>query len=124
DGRDGKGRILVDVVVAAHGIGGGLGTERFLAAFRRDHRVGGLSGRSELVGLYVEPIGESPGDIVNKTRKAHGAARHVKYGFGFRAAADHVHVDDGFDALRSEEHTSELQSLTNLVCRLLLEKKK
>src|SRR5215213_11997986 len=27
-------------------------------------------------------------------------------------------------AERSEEHTSELQSLTNLVCRLLLEKKK
>src|SRR5438093_3054197 len=27
-------------------------------------------------------------------------------------------------APRSEEHTSELQSLTNLVCRLLLEKKK
>src|SRR5438046_4477048 len=25
--------------------------------------------------------------------------------------------------IRSEEHTSELQSLTNLVCRLLLEKK-
>src|SRR5438046_10583358 len=28
------------------------------------------------------------------------------------------------DQTRSEEHTSELQSLTNLVCRLLLEKKK
>src|SRR5258706_4519399 len=28
------------------------------------------------------------------------------------------------EAKRSEEHTSELQSLTNLVCRLLLEKKK
>src|SRR5438046_5294403 len=26
-------------------------------------------------------------------------------------------------ALRSEEHTSELQSLTNIVCRLLVEKK-
>src|SRR5258706_1399513 len=26
--------------------------------------------------------------------------------------------------VRSEEHTSELQSLTNLVCRLLLEKKR
>src|SRR5258706_6019817 len=26
-------------------------------------------------------------------------------------------------SIRSEEHTSELQSLTNLVCRLLLEKK-
>src|SRR5438093_5124562 len=31
---------------------------------------------------------------------------------------------DGIDVSRSEEHTSELQSLTNLVCRLLLEKKK
>src|SRR5438046_3834553 len=29
-----------------------------------------------------------------------------------------------FASARSEEHTSELQSLTNLVCRLLLEKKK
>src|SRR5438046_4097563 len=28
-----------------------------------------------------------------------------------------------YSAKRSEEHTSELQSLTNLVCRLLLEKK-
>src|SRR2546427_1192373 len=28
------------------------------------------------------------------------------------------------DASRSEEHTSELQSQSNLVCRLLLEKKK
>ena len=29
-----------------------------------------------------------------------------------------------FTLIRSEEHTSELQSRTNLVCRLLLEKKK
>src|SRR2546430_8515934 len=29
-----------------------------------------------------------------------------------------------FTATRSEEHTSELQSQSNLVCRLLLEKKK
>src|SRR5256885_12731993 len=29
-----------------------------------------------------------------------------------------------YDAWRSEEHTSELQSPCNLVCRLLLEKKK
>src|SRR3989475_5688059 len=33
---------------------------------------------------------------------------------------DHVTVAD----VRSEEHTSELQSQSNLVCRLLLEKKK
>src|SRR5437016_8824453 len=31
---------------------------------------------------------------------------------------------DCANVVRSEEHTSELQSLTNLVCRLLLEKKK
>src|SRR2546427_9633233 len=30
----------------------------------------------------------------------------------------------GFQQIRSEEHTSELQSQSNLVCRLLLEKKK
>ena len=34
-----------------------------------------------------------------------------------------VVVNSG-SALRSEEHTSELQSRRNLVCRLLLEKKK
>ena len=34
------------------------------------------------------------------------------------------YTDNYFAALRSEEHTSELQSLVNLVCRLLLEKKK
>src|SRR5437016_14628425 len=34
------------------------------------------------------------------------------------------HIGERAVAPRSEEHTSELQSLTNLVCRLLLEKKK
>src|SRR5438093_5558603 len=37
---------------------------------------------------------------------------------GHHHHARHVYIN------RSEEHTSELQSLTNLVCRLLLEKKK
>src|SRR5690606_39658044 len=42
------------------------------------------------------------------------------------AALQHVEAGDGGDdvAGRSEEHTSELQSRENLVCRLLLEKKK
>src|SRR6267142_4300881 len=48
----------------------------------------------------------------------------------FRSSAFSQHAFDGrFNALhrhalRSEEHTSELQSHVNLVCRLLLEKKK
>src|SRR5256885_10682453 len=37
-----------------------------------------------------------------------------------RHQAEHAAQDEG----RSEEHTSELQSPCNLVCRLLLEKKK
>src|SRR2546430_11151639 len=32
--------------------------------------------------------------------------------------------DDGIELRRSEEHTSQLQSQSNIVCRLLLEKKK
>src|SRR5690606_41589615 len=37
---------------------------------------------------------------------------------------DYVYlIDLDHDVLRSEEHTSELQSRENLVCRLLLEKK-
>src|SRR5438045_6615873 len=41
------------------------------------------------------------------------------------ACVDVAQSHDGDDARnRSEEHTSELQSLRHLVCRLLLEKKK
>src|SRR2546430_7750708 len=46
---------------------------------------------------------------------------------GERLAHDLARVDRGAvdrAAERSEEHTSELQSQSNLVCRLLLEKKK
>src|SRR5690625_5444842 len=46
-------------------------------------------------------------------------ARHVEQ---VRAESDGVVT--GLDAMRSEEHTSELQSRGHLVCRLLLEKKK
>src|SRR5690242_21001804 len=38
--------------------------------------------------------------------------------------ASHRNTLSGFFRVRSEEHTSELQSHVNLVCRLLLEKKK
>src|SRR6267378_163554 len=48
-------------------------------------------------------------------RSAHVAAPHHQHFFNFRL---------DFDVDRSEEHTSELQSRRDLVCRLLLEKKK
>src|SRR5262249_59494223 len=54
-----------------------------------------------------------------------------KYGLGVSTPREMVAILEKLDkgaivspaASRSEEHTSELQSLTNLVCRLLLEKK-
>src|SRR2546430_4677323 len=40
------------------------------------------------------------------------------------ARVDRIAVEVALQVFRSEEHTSELQSQSNLVCRLLLEKKK
>src|SRR2546421_1068171 len=58
--------------------------------------------------------------------RAQHARRHRR--FEQRPGASRVTADDELDAvaapLRSEEHTSELQSRSDLVCRLLLEKKK
>src|SRR5256885_14283787 len=64
-------------------------------------------------GVVVETLAE-PGQVVNAgqvvVRVAHAGRREA--------------VIELPETLRSEEHTSELQSPCNLVCRLLLEKKK
>src|SRR5205814_10640053 len=59
---------------------------------------------------------------------AAGPGRHALYlaELGYRVSAwdiAEVGLQVMRDELRSEEHTSELQSLRHLVCRLLLEKK-
>src|SRR5205807_10328621 len=48
--------------------------------------------------------------------------RHISLGWGL--ISTFVVGEKTKNSLRSEEHTSELQSPCNLVCRLLLEKKK
>src|SRR5438093_5751626 len=53
-----------------------------------------------------------------------GRPRRRLHGARHRARDDGASRPGRPRAARSEEHTSELQSLTNLVCRLLLEKKK
>src|SRR2546427_8109601 len=51
--------------------------------------------------------------------------RSLQHAGGSRIAPEQSdHVSAQFESSRSEEHTSELQSQSNLVCRLLLEKKK
>src|SRR2546425_2182183 len=71
---------------------------------------------------------------VAEFRQGLGVAEFRQGGFSLVGArdpvvvpADEVDLDLGKDRqslARSEEHTSELQSLAYLVCRLLLEKKK
>src|SRR5690349_23178523 len=63
--------------------------------------------RSPERGLYASVIGAAPGP-----GQPSGLQRHP------------LRADQPVDARRSEEHTSELQSRRDLVCRLLLEKKK
>src|SRR3712207_8008685 len=70
---------------------------------------------------------------VDEPRELHGDRRRAGHRsaraeVGPQRPADSQHVDPGVLpealVLRSEEHTSELQSRQYLVCRLLLEKKK
>src|SRR5262249_56039189 len=62
----------------------------------------------------------APGGACSPGRGASRRRRSALPGRVSRRAPD----KPGVGWARSEEHTSELQSLTNLVCRLLLEKKK
>src|SRR5256885_7865015 len=58
-------------------------------------------------------------------RSIHGVQRPRRWDAVVTVEVEGVEGDEvHFDTLRSEEHTSELQSPCNLVCRLLLEKKK
>src|SRR5262249_56185909 len=53
-----------------------------------------------------------------------GSVRGVETAIPLPVRGETASIAGAAEGRRSEEHTSELQSLTNLVCRLLLEKKK
>src|SRR5688572_32604401 len=74
----------------------------YTTLFRSEDGRGHRSGR----GLHPRAAARSCGDLCGGAHRARAS--------GAAAAA----------RPRSEEHTSELQSQSNLVCRLLLEKKK
>src|SRR5437016_14362454 len=72
--------------------------------------------------LHSFPTRRSSDLDVPRDRQPSSQARHRRGRRPVSAARGHLIGICG--TARSEEHTSELQSLTNLVCRLLLEKKK
>src|SRR5688572_32281568 len=61
-----------------------------------------------------------PNDIGNSLRRNYAVAAAT----AMHVVRHHSHHGASIKTSRSEEHTSELQSQSNLVCRLLLEKKK
>src|SRR5690606_40998925 len=62
-------------------------------------------------------------EVVEQMQELATAAQAVK-AENERRAAEQAELAAAAEEARSEEHTSELQSRENLVCRLLLEKKK
>src|SRR5256885_7114059 len=79
----------------------------------RRERDAALDARLELSHVVRKIVLQEPGHERKRERVVRASSA------GQKTAREHVHV---FLALvRSEEHTSELQSPCNLVCRLLLE---
>src|SRR2546425_5908522 len=79
---------------------------------RRQENVHHVAGRVARVRCYA-------GNVCKRLNQAFGQ-QEARRQFVIVAGGAHGHADRA----RSEEHTSELQSLAYLVCRLLLEKKK
>src|SRR5690242_10499350 len=90
------------------------------SAIRRGHAAGGRS-RARGVLLAAAQGFPDPG----RSRRMGGDAFVADDGFLFvPVGPDRLPRLEPDRVCRSEEHTSELQSHVNLVCRLLLEKKK
>src|ERR1019366_1998463 len=98
--------------------GGKLGFE-VIEGRRRTPGARGVAGSGRQVAQRQDP---AAGLIGEPVRSVHG--QEVKEDRVARLQVESADVERIAVGLnRSEEHTSELQSLTNLVCRLLLEKK-
>src|SRR5688572_7576173 len=97
-----------------------LGDLRARARGRRSDRTASGEDLREHVLQHLGVL-----DVHPVRRRGHEPARRRRAGEGSEGRLAGVDVDErGRVGDRSEEHTSELQSQSNLVCRLLLEKKK
>src|SRR2546430_13057145 len=88
----------------------------YTTLFRSESRHLGSCPQSLHVVRFTVPDARSARDASNRTQYVLSGVQRRK-----------EHTESGWTRralIRSEEHTSELQSQSNLVCRLLLEKQK
>src|SRR5207247_2726846 len=91
-----------------------------------------MGGRAADRMIYGQPYSGQESDLKQATRMARYMVTHWGMSdrlgpMSFRIGEEHVFLGKEIQEpkdFRSEEHTSELQSRVDLVCRLLLEKKK
>src|SRR5690625_4580578 len=77
--------------------------------------------------LYPRLIQSAAGHVIDQRHMLVNQLRHILIAGGYHhipARFSRLPGQGANDVIRSEEHTSELQSRGHLVCRLLLEKKK
>src|SRR5687768_18061059 len=93
----------------------GIGTDQFWSA-----AVNGISGIKKITSFDASNLrSQIAGEVAEFDPSAFLSAKHIEQTDRFTQLA----LLAARLALRSEEHTSELQSRLHLVCRLLLEKK-
>src|SRR5205809_4949855 len=89
-------------------------------------RLLGIPSEAQALGVHLEALGLSPSEIslhLVLARPRDGSPWHGRV-LVTQPSGDRRICDCTITGVRSEEHTSELQSRLHLVCRLLLEKKK
>ena len=117
-----KGYLSLRLVKLFHQI------EEFFFVVIRGHAGQVFEAENHVAEVRAAPIGgvsEGHAKLCHTGGKGHVFAHRReegRIGHGVRQALTGSAI--GFFVSRSEEHTSELQSRINLVCRLLLEKKK
>src|SRR5256885_10325619 len=82
------------------------------------------AGLTQIVDIHDRAGSATPAAQVNDSRFACGTAKGANGRYRWDTDCSGCRIDNDDAVLGSEEHTSELQSPCNLVCRLLLEKKK
>src|SRR5688572_24608353 len=110
-------RQAATIAAALSGASSTFGQERFSSIAATSSRAAHISAYSEAEKPPTEtqsgiPSSRRRGSVSARKRSRPGFARPIEFS-----------IPASVSAIRSEEHTSELQSQSKLVCRLLLEKK-